>query len=315
MHSNDIFVSHSGKDFTGCGHPSSPCATVRFAVVNESRAWDIINIEYYKGQPYEECKYIHPIMINKSLSFVGRNGKAIIQCILQRSLFLIIGKEVKYLQFENLVLTNAKTAIDQEFTASSLTIKRCILTRNNVAVFVNTTLCLLNVFESTFENNFYMGINTHNLSYIRASLMSSGFYSSKIAFRGFLPTKLIKVFISRCKFVGHVGYTETNETRTIGCVLGVLYSSTAEVVEIKIYESLFANFRLKKSNQTYGIYIYLWRNFSHYRRKTKITFDRLTFENNKFHGSAVFLMDSAQCLSSPHYKSQTLFFIIIQTLS
>ena len=102
-------------------------------------------------------------MINKSLSFVGRNGKAIIQCILQRSLFLIIGKEVKYLQFENLVLTNAKTAIDREFAASSLTIKRCILTRNNVAVFVNTTLCLLNVFESTFENNIYMGINTHIL--------------------------------------------------------------------------------------------------------------------------------------------------------
>ena len=53
VYSNDLFLNYSGKDSPGCGLSASPCATVRFAVMNLSRAGDTSNIGHYHGKPYK----------------------------------------------------------------------------------------------------------------------------------------------------------------------------------------------------------------------------------------------------------------------
>jgi hypothetical protein len=78
----NIFVSHRGQDEDNCGNWTLPCRSVRHAV-NISSANDVIYIDYAEGRPYKECEYLisnenHTIMLDKSLSFYGFNGTAIL---------------------------------------------------------------------------------------------------------------------------------------------------------------------------------------------------------------------------------------------
>ena len=283
-------MSHSGKDTPGCGLSSSPCATVRFAVVNESRAGDTIYIDYYNGKPYEECKTEQPVIIEKSLSLVGRNGKAVIQCVQQRNLFAVFGKAVRTVLFENLVLRNANKSIVQTLSDSHLTIKRCIVTRNNAAVYLNTTLCILEVINSTFEYNAMFGIHSAGCFYLKTTLLSSIFNLSPVRFEQYNHTKLMKVFVCRCNFLGHHGQIETNVRHHRNASFGLVYSDV-EVVDIKWYESVFANYNDKTSSTRLGLTIICFEPSGNTRRKTSIILDRLTFQNNNFKSSAIYLAD------------------------
>ena len=82
--SKNVFVSHRGKEEHFCGNWTLPCRSVRQAV-NISNANDVIYIDYVEGRPYEECEDLisdekHTIMLDKSLSFYGFNGSAMLQC-------------------------------------------------------------------------------------------------------------------------------------------------------------------------------------------------------------------------------------------
>ena len=290
-------MSHNGIDSPGCGHSSSPCASVRFAVVNESRVGDTINIDHSNGEPYKECTYTSPILIEKSLSFIGRNGKAIIQCNLYNNLFIILGEGLKTIVFENLVLRNAKTAIDQQFTSSYLTIKRCTFTRNNVAVLLNTTVCTLNVFNSTFNINggSLSGIRSYCSSFLRVNLTSSNFNSTSLLFQASLPSKLFKLFISQCSFY-------TDHKRMVKNAILYIVCIDVEVIDIKIHHVLIGNYNYKKSVWLYGILIWLADRLNYYSKKTSVIFDRVTVENNEFYYMAVSITDGQQSQSIAHYK-------------
>ena len=288
-------MSHNGIDSPGCGHSSSPCASVRFAVVNESRVGDTINIDHSNGEPYKECTYTSPILIEKSLSFIGRNGKAIIQCNLYNNLFIILGEGLKTIVFENLVLRNAKTAIDQQFTSSYLTIKRCTFTRNNVAVLLNTTVCTLNVFNSTFKINFFTGIGSYSSSFVRVNLTSSNFNKSPLRFHAFLPSKVLNLFITRCNFF-------TDHKRTyMGAILTIMYSDV-EVINVTIRHALIGKYKYKKTVWAYGILILLSGNLIYYRKKTSMIFDRVAVENNEFRSFSVSIQDEQLSQTIAYYK-------------
>jgi hypothetical protein len=79
----NIFVSHRGQDEDNCGNWTLPCRSARHAV-NISNANDVIHIDYAEGRPYKEREHLiggnHTIMLDKSLSFYGFNGTAILDC-------------------------------------------------------------------------------------------------------------------------------------------------------------------------------------------------------------------------------------------
>ena len=87
-----MFVSHRGQDEDNCGNWTNACRSVRHAV-KISNANDVIRIDYAEGRPYQECEQLiggnQAIMLDKSLSFYGFNGSAILHCEQTYTHFLI----------------------------------------------------------------------------------------------------------------------------------------------------------------------------------------------------------------------------------
>ena len=298
-----LFVSHSGNDFHGCGNSTFPCASVRFTAMIVSRAGDTINIDHHQGKPYEECKSSLPkwtIVINKTLSFVGRNGKAVIQCTTNHNLFLVTGQAVRSVTFENLLLTKANRVILFIKTPSRMMVRKCNFKGNRFAIVMLAQLnqASIDVHDSTFENNVDIGVAVQAQVSIKANLTENIFDFSNVQFyinsswgapwKTLLKRKM-QVFISRCKFVKRAG----NERKKYKPHLDVAYFAP-EFVNITIQESLFSNLHRISDYSNGGspvILIHIIPRKPLNRIKTRIILDRITIRDNKSPGMAVRIFD------------------------
>jgi len=79
---DNIYVSHAGRDQTGCGSVSSPCGTVRYAA--SSVALNSRSLRIYvdsSGGPYTAEGDVNYIIVSGKMEVVGVGSQsAVIQC-------------------------------------------------------------------------------------------------------------------------------------------------------------------------------------------------------------------------------------------
>ena len=159
-----MFVSHRGQDEGNCGNWTLPCRSVRHAV-NISSANDVIHIDYAGGRPYQECEHLvggnQAIMLDKSLSFHGFNGSAILHCEQTYPFFEINSQNLKNcsapkIVFSNLSLASRGTLFHAFYAISSrfeLEFNFCDIERSLSFVQAKSLSCSIQVFNSNIRSS------------------------------------------------------------------------------------------------------------------------------------------------------------------
>jgi hypothetical protein len=143
---------------------------------------DQIYIDYAQGRPYMECENLTrstcSIKLRKSVSFHGINGRAEVQCNKPCHFFIIMSPSfnITRIKFFNMVLSssNVVTEIDKG-ARMELVYQNMLLRDNNCAIHgKHSTDCTILITNSSFENNFYLGISLR-CSNLTAHIISSTF--------------------------------------------------------------------------------------------------------------------------------------------
>ena len=258
-----MFVSHRGQNNDSCGNLILPCRSVRYAVRKISKANDVIYIDYAEGIPYKECdnaKESDTIMLVKSLSFYGFNGKAILHCQQAYTFFGINSSEyaTPRIVFSNLSLVSygsALTNVYKSYSTFELELKFCDIQSSLFSVRASTWYCSIQILNCTIGSDLLADCNN-----LTARLDGSTFASGSVTlFSGKASTSCglsqkTDIYIHNCTF---------NKS-------GVMIdSSNFEIVtfNVTISYSEFVN----HSGLSLSAFI---RQF-----KTVIVFDGLRFEN------------------------------------
>ena len=274
----NIFVSHRGQDEDNCGNWTLPCRSVRHAV-NISNANDVIHIDYAEGRPYKECEHLiggnHTIMLDKSLSFYGFNGTAILDCEQPYSFFGINSPlfSTPKVVFSNLslathgiILLNAASIYVSSF---ELEFKFCDINRSSYFVMAFALSCSIQVVNCNIRSDLNPIMLT--CTFLKARLTGSTFFSCSVELvserflfrqRHYDRKPSLDVHIYNCTF--------TLSKRQPSCNSFVEIFSWSAIGNITIASSVFTYFC---NSQALGIYSSLES------IKINIVLDRLRFEH------------------------------------
>ena len=272
-----IFVGPNGNDGPLCGKSLSPCRTIKFAVYNISQAEDIILVDYNRQQPYHECEtcalWKSAIIINKSLSVFGYNGTAFIQCRRSCILFEIQGNgnHQSQVEFANLSLSMAQTAVKYDSTSSDLILINCWLNRNGIGLSLRSSPYVsLRVVNSVFQDHLEWGVYSKNCANMSSVFMSCHFLSSPVLLETTQVHPIVwqefHAYIWNCTFRSDIIYP--------GCVQLLTIKTVSMATNITIRESIFSN-----SSGLCGVFSITEATNNH-RKTTFITLDKLMVENN-----------------------------------
>ena len=216
-----MFVSHNGQDEDNCGNWTLPCRSVRHAV-NISNANDVIHIDYAEGRPYQECEHLiggnQAIMLDKSLSFYGFNGSAILHCEQTYPFFEINSQNLKNcsapkIVFSNLSLASRGTLFYAFYAISSrfeLEFNFCDIERSLYFVMAKSLSCSIQVFNSNIRSSrdpIYMLCGNLTARLIGSTFFScstylisnSNYFSNQVSL---LPYEtVLNVHIYNCSFI------------------------------------------------------------------------------------------------------------------
>lgn len=301
MFAKSLLVSHDGTNMFACGNWTSPCQTIRYAI-SISDSGDDVLIDNAQNKPYEECesdqKSLPAIQINKSLSFIGVNGTAVIKCKRGSELF-IIWSPTSYstrVAISNLILTTADTLIRcKDGSRFELVLRHCVFKSYHAALGAKlATFCSINILNCTFYGRIFPAIVTicHNLT---AKLVGSTFLSSLVSLRTFSDSKsdvrwqVTKVFISHCGFYGQ-------QKQMCSGLLKV--SPTSAVVNITVELSMFKN-HMGSCQHSQASTVNIYGGEIGNRTQTIINLNKLLFENNYCTGAMIRLI--------PLYVRRTVF--------
>ena len=280
-----LFVSHHGDDRNDCTNRSMPCRTVRHAV-KISTDEDQIHIDYARGKPYMECENVTlskcSILLTKSVSFHGINGKAEIRCRKGCNFFTIAsqGYNITRIKFMNLVILHSNTLAKlKDGTKSELVFENMLISDSNFAIYSkNSTLCSIMIFNSSFENNlnFQWGIYLRCRNLI-AHITSSAFKITPIFVEniGNIPTRWTKneIFVRNTTF--------DNENVRTGAQMFSIKPFVA-ILNITIIDSEFRNHAvfssIKHGIGTSALQVYDY--YSNVRNITFMLFSNVVFKNN-----------------------------------
>ena len=285
-----MYVSHRGNDLDSCGDWTLPCRSVRYAV-RISSANDAIHIDYAKGKPYKECEHEnHTIILDKSLSFHGMNGKAILHCG-ETSFFAINNPAytTSKIRFSNLSLASRGILVDayeygQTFGQSNsifsffeLGFNFCDIESSSYFVRALSLSCLLEVLNSNIQSDHDpISMECGNLT---ARLSGSNFASCPVRLDSGHPQAFgLNVHIYNCSFVP--------PKRQKSCSAFAIIFSGEKKCNITIKSSIFMNlYNLAEMPKDWAISIYTGSR----RNETSIILDRLHFENINCGNCVVFI--------------------------
>ena len=288
----NIFVSHRGQDEDNCGNWTVPCRSVRHAV-NISSANDVIHIDYAEGRPYKECEHLkenHTIMLDKSLSFYGFNGTAILHCEQTYSFFGINSSEhiTSKIVFSNLSLASGGILLNfYHSTRFELEFNFCNVERSVSFVSAYGLLsCSLQVLGSNIRS-LYGPIFAECIN-LTARLIESTFFSCMVTLNSPLQTfglnyqdrkPVLNVYIYNCTFIPMSMNTQLSCDYLVG-----ISPRSAQVCNITIKLSIFRNFyNLADVSRSTALRI-----FSESRQIT-IVLDTLRFENITCYDAVIYM--------------------------
>ena len=286
----NVFVSHEGQDVVYCGNSSAPCRSVRFAV-NISNSGDVIFIDHAQGKPYKECEYSVItskclITLNKSLSFIGIKGKAVLQCRRRCDLFKIKTSSFDNIRmvFMNLVMTRSRIVVRYSKSNFEVVFEQCVLKNNDIGVYTKHSMnCLIQVSNSSFEESSMYGVWMSCLNFT-VRITATVFNASPVALQTTIDKQKrmqkTQIFISNCGFDGR---------RKKFCAELLSIKPFALIVNITVQSSRFSNHYGICSKKRFSTLLF-WDSGYRYRIKTSITFNKLLVENNNISHSAVRLI-------------------------
>ena len=289
MFTKSLLVSHDGVDELGCGNWTTPCLTLRYAVLISSSG-DKILIDHAQNKPYKECDILTQsrsvIQLNKSLSFIGVNGTAIIECKKGLILFNIQSSTFNptKIVMSNMTLSTSDTLIHcDKGSLFHLLLHNCVFKSFYAAVSAkSTTFCSIYIFNSTFYGSTYSSsvvTSCHNLT---TQLVGNMFQTSPVTLRTLsdsktVPWQFTQVFVSQCVFNGQ-------QKQLCTALLSV--SSSSAIVNITVELSVFTDHKGNcKSSRVSTLDIY--GGYFGKRRLTVINLNKLSFENNYCTGAMV----------------------------
>ncbi|CAB3993681.1 Hypothetical predicted protein [Paramuricea clavata] len=243
------------------------------------------NIDYAEGRPYKECEHLiggnHTIMLNKSLSFYGFNGSAILHCEQPYSFFEINSSlfSTPKIVFSNLSLASRGIFLlnaDSKYVSRfELEFKFCDINRSLYFVKASAALsCSIQVVNCNIRSvlNPIMLTCTFNLT---ARLAGSTFFSCSIELEAyehilFRQTQYdrepsVNVHIYNCTFI--------LSKRQPSCSSFVEIVSLIDISNITIASSVFTTFYGTGQTTALGI------SADVQSIKTNIVLDRLRFEH------------------------------------
>lgn len=292
MFAKSLLVSYDGADMFACGNWTNPCRTIRYAVTISTSSDEVL-IKNVQNKPYEECErseQLSPgIKINKSLSFIGVNGTAVIQCKRGSELFIIQSptSNSTRISISNLVLSTADALIRcEEGSRFELLLRHCVFKNFYAAVVAKlATVCSMNVFNCTFHGNIYPSIVT-SCSNLTARLVGSTFLASSVSLRTFSTSastvrwQFTEVFISHCGFYGQ-------QKQMCSALLKVSPSSAVANITVELSE--FKNHKGDcQHSQVSTVNIYGDKIGK--RTQTMINLNKLLFESNYCTGAMIRLI-------------------------
>ena len=298
IYSHNIFVGPKGNDEDSCGKFFSPCKTIRFAVSNISKDGDTILIDYARQQPYNECESCAPsksaITIDKSLSIFGHSGIAFIRCRYRCILFEVRGNGIRRsrIEFANLSLSMAQTAINYVTTSSDLVLKNCWLKKNRIGISLRSSPhVLLLVVNSVFQDNYEWGVYSKKCINMSSVFVSCNFLSSLVL----LETNQVQpiswqefhTFIWNCTFRSDRKYLGQK------CPTLLSMKTVSMATNITVRKSIFSN--------SFGLcHAFSITEATNTRRVTTfISLDKLLVENNRNDRAVMFI--------NPFYKRPSKF--------
>ena len=285
--SKDVFVSHRGHNRKNCGNLTKPCFSVRYAV-KISSANDFIHIDYDEGKPYEECENIipkenHTIMLDKSLVFLGFNGRAVLHCKQTYSLFEISssGHTTTKVVFFSLSIASRGTVINGLDGDFELEFNFCGVNTSFYFIDANFTSCLIQVLNSNVLS--YRDPIRARCVNLTVRLDGSWFYSCPITLTSrdirTHPKPQSNIHIHNCTF------NLTRKPSSPPCDSFVAITLGNALCNVTIMSSMFVNFYDRMTNGASGLTIFSFLQ----RTNTTIVLDGLHFENINCSKAVVFM--------------------------
>ncbi len=292
MFTKSLLVSHDGVNVFGCGNWTTPCRTLRYAVLI-STSGDEILIDHAQKKPYEECdnfpRSTSVIQLDKSLSFTGVNGTAVVQCKKWFRLFIINSTSnlrVVRIVMSNMVLSTSYTLIHcEKGSRFQLLLHRCVFRNYYFAISAKLNIhCSIGVFNCTFDGNTHSSIVT-SCRNLTAQLVGNTFLISPVNLRTVSDSKnirwqLIEVLVSRCGFCGE---------QKLLCTAPLTISPSAAFVNITVELSVFKEQKGKCPSSRVNV-LHIHGVYSKTRKQTIINLHKLSFENNYCTGAMVRLI-------------------------
>ena len=222
-----------------------PCRTVRYAV-KMSNDGDRIYIDYAQGRPYMECENVTQptcsIVLNKTISFYGINGRPIIKCKKSCKLFVLKNSKLNVIKvsFYNLVLRSTDTVAEcTEAIAFELVLENTTFADNFMGIHSRSSEnCFININNSTFheeKTGWAIRLRCTNLT---AHITNSVFKRSPILLETIYNQlyknncQVVEVFVRNSIFDG--------EHSTIPADLFAI-KPYAVILNISIWKSVFTN--------------------------------------------------------------------------
>ena len=274
-----LLVSHGGQDVFFCGNLNSPCRSIRYAV-NISKNNDKILIAADQQKPYKECSNTSgsSIELNKSLSFLGINGTAVIECHPGCNLFKVRNPFDKTrVIFSDLVMSRSNTVVYCFKANVELVFNRCIFEICGVGVNIKKSMrCSIQTIDSSFKEsrNWAILASCANLT---ARFTNTSFYASPVDLQTFNANdnspQTTQVYVFNCVFDGQRNSLK-HELLEI--------NTYAIIVNVTVHSSVFTNHYVRSARQS-GLPVFLVYDNSNRRTKEKesfISLNKLLVENN-----------------------------------
>ena len=274
-------MSHRGHDENVCGSWTLPCRSVRKAV-KISNANDDIYIDYAEGKPYKECEHVifyenHTIMLDKSLSFYGFNGSAILHCEQTYPFFGINNSAYTTSKVVLIGLTLASRGIlfNADYKIPSmfhLEFNFCDIKRTTHVIKATSLSCSIQILNSYIRSDMDpLDITCRNLA---THLIGSIFFScpiflasSNLLFRKSYDEPALNVHIYNCTFL---------TIKRLLCDSFVIFFPQTLICNITVKSSVFTNsYHTLKMPKTSALMVSSSQTLS----ELNIILDGLRFEN------------------------------------
>ena len=258
--------------------------------MNISYSGDTILIDHAQGKPYKECEHFKrsecSIKINRSLSFIGINGTAIIQCRRFCNLFRVQDYSSNRIRvvFANLVLSRSDALVRCSKTSFELAFEQCIFKNYYTGLYTKSSKhCSIKTFNSRFEESGEWGIWASCIN-LTVNFTATIFNASPVALQTTLESQrrwqTTEVFISNCVFDGRQKHF---------CAELVSVKPFAVVVNITVSSSRFINHYGVCPRKWFSTFLILDANYNE-RKATMISLNELLFVNNTIQQSAMRLI-------------------------